>query len=960
MSSTASSARRRCSRDNRPARPAPIFVPPARDRCPGAWHRRATRLGPPRVLAHEPGQSPAPSSAPHAARGEAELGLDDTDGTAPAPNGPAPAPQCERTRPNRRHLSSCTDEPGPCAVKPGIDGSIPAPAIPSPPWARPLWHRHARSPVPSRASPAAAGKSGACATVAGQTVHASNGPDPAKRYQCAQACQPQERPPAVNQPMHDLDGHAFGRSASARTNPGPLTGTRWLERTRMPVPTASSPGPAGWALPHAAGADGLPLAPNEPDPASRPARTSQWLQHSCTNEPKRGVDGPSIGWKASAQTNPGLRSAMQFLHEQMHAFARLTSPSSVAGATLGNADADGRVLATNGSGPTTRHEQALQWLQHSCTNEPKRDVEAPAIGRSGSARTSPCPPVVVHFLQGRTYLSGRRPSRGSAGGTTRRATGADDRVFAPNGPKPGATTSTNVIPPATQACLWQEQSCTNEPERDVDAPAHHQERCRPAKPGPAAGDTLLARTNPRAGLPPVIPGLDQRLMPGPPPADRAVLVPTGAGPVKPSEPLRARKRQGNRRTNERRGGIAGPSAVRSIPVRTNPGPPSAQLPPCKRAGAHASFRSPSGPEGPSDVALPPIEPDRARRHKGTQADQRLAHPRTSEPTCGVGGAVADRTAPTRTNPIRSAHAADGRLRNVAKRLSRAGADPNDLQAWRSRLSMIACRTFPEPEWLDGQASPETRLGWGHGQDHRRGREQAPAGRPSHGQRPATAGEHQSGRRGGTGGPSVMGASGGYQQAAPHALVAKVTLAAPVDPKRARGFTRAKGITGTTGRIDAEVIESLGTSRMPAPTPTPNPARAALTEILACRRRFPAPAGVQGPTIRARAHQVIAFLRTEPTGPDEPCLRRVQADAALAAGYRLLPAIPRSSKILAEMPRLGRTYRRPVVSLAGRGRRVVRDIGGLASRKTKDATFARRHAVLTARQAAQARRHRLDA
>jgi hypothetical protein len=202
---------------------------------------------------------------------------------------------------------------------------------------------------------------------------------------------------------------------------------------------------------------------------------------------------------------------------------------------------------------------------------------------------------------------------------------------------PGATIWTNAILPAAQAPQRQAPCCTNEPERDVDAPTHRQERCWPNKPGPAVGDALLARTNPSAGPPPVIPGLDQRLTPGPPRSDGAVLVPTGAGPVKPNEPIQAREQQSNRRANEPRGGVAGPSAGRNIPVRTNPSPPSAQAPPCKRTGAAASFRSPPGPDGTSGVALVPIEPDRARRHEGTRAGQRHAHPRTSEPGRGVAG-----------------------------------------------------------------------------------------------------------------------------------------------------------------------------------------------------------------------------------------------------------------------------------------------------------------------------------
>jgi hypothetical protein len=517
MSSTASLARRRCSRGSRAARPSPLsscLLRATAVPAPGTAGR--TDSGPPRALAHEPGLTPAPISAPHASRGEAKLGPDGTDGTTPAPTGPAPAPRRERTRANRRQLSFCTNEPERDAAGPGIGGGMPAPAIPCLPLAWPLWHRYALSPAPRRPSPAPAGKPGAWAAGTDRTVPAANEPAPADRRQR------QERPPAANQPERDLAARSFGRNPSARTNPGPLpAGPSWLERIRKPVPTGSSPGSAGWAAPHTAGADGRALAPNEPEPANRHDQARQRPRHPCTSEPKRGVDAPTTGWSASAQTSPGvppptqfpleqtqasagrsspgsvqgttpraagahgtalgpnepdpatrhehacqrlrhsctnepkrdveaaavgqsasaqtspgLRSAMQFLHEQTRASARHSSFSSVAGATLGNAGADGWVFATNGSGPVKRHEQARHRLEHPGTNESERNVEAPAIGRSGSDRTTPYSPPAMQFQHGQTQLSGRRPSRGSAGGTTRRAAGADGRVFAPNEPGP--------------------------------------------------------------------------------------------------------------------------------------------------------------------------------------------------------------------------------------------------------------------------------------------------------------------------------------------------------------------------------------------------------------------------------------------------------------------------------------------------------------------------------------------
>ncbi len=378
MSSTASSARRRCSRGNRPARPAPpspcaLYTTAAP--APGTPGRTAS--GPPRVLAHEPGQSPDPTSAPHAAHGEARLGPDDTNGTTPAPNRPAPKPRRERTRANRRHLSSCPNEPDRNAAGLGVGGSIPAPAIPSP-------------------------------------SSAANGPDPAKRRQRTQACQPQEGPPAVNQPMHDLGGPVFGQCVSARTNPSPPTGTRRLERTRMPVPTGPSPNSAGWATRSAASRDGLALAPNEP---------------------KRGADAPSIGRSASAQTNLGPRSATRILAKPTQASARRSSPGSVPGTTPAAAGANGTAFTPNEPNRARRREQTCQRLEHPCTSKSEREVEAPAIGRSGSARTNLYPPAAMQFLHGRTHLSGH-PSRGSTGGTTRRAAGADERMFVPNEPGP--------------------------------------------------------------------------------------------------------------------------------------------------------------------------------------------------------------------------------------------------------------------------------------------------------------------------------------------------------------------------------------------------------------------------------------------------------------------------------------------------------------------------------------------
>jgi transposase len=176
---------------------------------------------------------------------------------------------------------------------------------------------------------------------------------------------------------------------------------------------------------------------------------------------------------------------------------------------------------------------------------------------------------------------------------------------------------------------------------------------------------------------------------------------------------------------------------------------------------------------------------------------------------------------------------------------------------------------------------------------------------------------------------VFEASGGCERPLIEALEAKDVLYARVNPRQAREFARATGRLAKTDKVDARVLAEMGAKLALAPTLKLDPARRRLAELVARREDLVALvsaetqrlAQARDPFVARDIKGVLAVLRRRRLGLDKEIAAQKRSNQELDRIDKRLRTAPGvgpsvASVLIACLPELGHTERRPIASLAG--------------------------------------------
>lgn len=194
---------------------------------------------------------------------------------------------------------------------------------------------------------------------------------------------------------------------------------------------------------------------------------------------------------------------------------------------------------------------------------------------------------------------------------------------------------------------------------------------------------------------------------------------------------------------------------------------------------------------------------------------------------------------------------------------------------------------------------------------------------------------------------VIDATGGLERPVVAALAGAALPVVVVNPRQLRDFARALGRLAKTDRIDAEVMARFAELVQPETRPLPSPESQALRALVARRQQLVAMVVME----RNRRHATadarlvatidahLAFLEQALAELDRQLADSVRAVPAWQERAEILTSVPGigaviASRLLAELPELGRLGRRQLASLAGvapvshdsgqlRGRRAIR-------------------------------------
>ncbi len=192
---------------------------------------------------------------------------------------------------------------------------------------------------------------------------------------------------------------------------------------------------------------------------------------------------------------------------------------------------------------------------------------------------------------------------------------------------------------------------------------------------------------------------------------------------------------------------------------------------------------------------------------------------------------------------------------------------------------------------------------------------------------------------------VFEASGGYDRLLREALEAEAVRFSRVNPRQARDFARAMGVTAKTDRVDARMLSELGARLRPAPAAPMAASRRAL-QAQATRRRQLVELRKREATrlqqttdaeARADIRSLVAVLDRRIAKVDARIASLIAADPELAALDRRLRTVPGvgpvvAATLISELPELGRLDRRRIAALAGLAP-IARDSGKRAGRRT---------------------------
>lgn len=176
---------------------------------------------------------------------------------------------------------------------------------------------------------------------------------------------------------------------------------------------------------------------------------------------------------------------------------------------------------------------------------------------------------------------------------------------------------------------------------------------------------------------------------------------------------------------------------------------------------------------------------------------------------------------------------------------------------------------------------------------------------------------------------VFEASGGYERPLMAALEAEGLAYARVNPRQARAFARATGRLAKTDRVDARVLAEMGKALALKPAAPADPARRRLAELVARRGDLVGMITAEtnrlgqaaDPFVRRSIQTLLVVLKRRKLAIEKEIETQTRRSDQLAARNRRLRTAPGvgpcvAAAILAFLPELGASERRPIASLAG--------------------------------------------
>lgn len=192
---------------------------------------------------------------------------------------------------------------------------------------------------------------------------------------------------------------------------------------------------------------------------------------------------------------------------------------------------------------------------------------------------------------------------------------------------------------------------------------------------------------------------------------------------------------------------------------------------------------------------------------------------------------------------------------------------------------------------------------------------------------------------------VLEATGGYEHAVLSALAVAALPVVAVNPRQVRDFAKALGILAKTDQIDARVLAQFADKVRPPVRALPDEATAELAALVARRRQLLDMLTAERhrlaharAAVRRNLEQHIRWLEQRVRDLDDDLTTRIHQSPVWRAKEDLLRSVPGIGPIvartlLAGLPELGTTARRPLAALVGvapfnhdsgrhRGRRVI--------------------------------------
>jgi transposase len=175
---------------------------------------------------------------------------------------------------------------------------------------------------------------------------------------------------------------------------------------------------------------------------------------------------------------------------------------------------------------------------------------------------------------------------------------------------------------------------------------------------------------------------------------------------------------------------------------------------------------------------------------------------------------------------------------------------------------------------------------------------------------------------------VVEATGGYQRAVVEALFHAGLSVAVVNPARVRQFARACGLLAKTDKLDAQLLAVFGQRVQPRRYVGKSEAEKELSALLVRRKQVEEMLKAEqnrlrtiAPSLRSSVERMITYLKAEKQRLDEQIRELLKEQKAWREPKDILGSVPgvgmvTTATLLAELPELGKMYRKKIAALVG--------------------------------------------